>query len=266
MGSATVGDEKLMLPLADTLGKALLTPPLAQPAARVPGGKDRQGDTQRPGHYSPLPDRALEGVPTGFDDPHPPRTPNAMGTTSLPKDHLPYWDGDRSAVKNPPGTQHTHHPLRGDGPDRGAVPAALRVRSQVTVIGAWLPVCGGAAHARLRGLDVGHEGIVGEPGRLLMRVAGVLGHCQAGPAAPRSGRWPPRRRCAVAAPSCSWPRAPAGRCHRRWPAGPWPGRPRSGGTGPAGAVVAAGPGGARHAWCSSISPALRAQVPQRQAA
>ena len=39
VGSATVGDGKLMLPLADTLGKALLTPPLTQPAARYPAAR-----------------------------------------------------------------------------------------------------------------------------------------------------------------------------------------------------------------------------------
>ena len=39
VGSETVGDEKLTLPLADTLGKALLTPPLTQPAARYPAAR-----------------------------------------------------------------------------------------------------------------------------------------------------------------------------------------------------------------------------------
>ena len=126
---------------------------------------------------------------------------------------------------------------------------------------------GRAARAVLGGLDVGHQGVVGESGGLLVRAAGVPGgrekDLQRGAVA-GDGRGVDAR---LGALNCRWPRAPAGRCHRRWPKGRWSGRRRPGGAGPAGGAGGrAGPGRAGYAWCSSISPALRARVPRRRGA
>ncbi len=95
------------------------------------------------------------------------------------------------------------------GPDPKAESGTSEIFSSMT-LAFGSAACRRAARLVLAGLDVGHQGVVGEPRWpshaqcwSSWRPSGRL-------AARRSRGWPWRRRFVAGAVSCRWPRAPAG--------------------------------------------------------